>query len=126
MITGKPNVDPARLGQKVEASAEMFAELDAILKETTKIPTEKYSEPITSSQEIGWWSVPLMPDRKRQGTKACEITKFADDYAQAMGRNPSNGSLPLCHHEALTIPFRHPWRERMSAVSQKGRIHMPS
>ena len=95
MITGKPNVDPARLGQKVEASAEMFAELDAILKETTKIPTEKYSEPITSSQEIGWWSVPLMPDRKRQGTKACEITKFADDYAQAMGRNPFQRKPPI-------------------------------
>ncbi len=29
------------------------AELDSILKETKKVPTQKYSEPIASSHEIG-------------------------------------------------------------------------
>ena len=99
MIAGKPNVDPARTGEKVEAAEDMIgaccarahwgcrpspaaalcaaqrrsslprllrlihrvsvvvmlraAELDSILKETKKVPTQKYSEPIASSHEIG-------------------------------------------------------------------------
>lgn len=60
MITGKPNVDPARIGNKLEADPEMIAELDDILKNTKKVPTEKYEEPMTTSQQIGWFSKPLV------------------------------------------------------------------
>jgi hypothetical protein len=34
----------------------LAAELDSILKETKKVPTEKYSEPITANHEYGTWS----------------------------------------------------------------------
>jgi hypothetical protein len=83
MITGKPNVDPARMGYKVSADPEIVgmlikpsflfsfwvdlsssiaspAELDTVLKETKRSPKEKYPEPITSSHEIGWYSRPLV------------------------------------------------------------------
>ncbi len=85
MITGKPNVDPARMGYKVSADPEIVgmliktsflwsywadlffphryaaaAELDTVIKETKRLPKEKYPEPITSSHEIGWYSRPLV------------------------------------------------------------------
>merc|ERR1712127_350552 len=85
MITGKPNVDPARTGEQIETSAEIVAELDGILEETKKVPTAKYSEPIASSHEYGWYSVPLIQNRKKMGVKNCDITAYANDYAQAMG-----------------------------------------
>mmetsp|Transcript_41932 Transcript_41932/g.102827 ORF Transcript_41932/g.102827 Transcript_41932/m.102827 type:complete len:147 (+) Transcript_41932:105-545(+) len=95
MITGKPNVDPARIGAKIEADPEMIAELDNILKETKKVPTEKYEEPMTTSQEIGWYSKPLMPNRKKLGIKSCEITEYANAYSMAMGRNPFARREPI-------------------------------
>ena len=80
MITGKPNVDPARMGYKVSADPDIVgertpfaprlpsaehsgraaAELDTVLKETKKVPKDKYPEPVTSSQQIGWYSTPLV------------------------------------------------------------------
>ena len=80
MITGKPNIDPARMGYKVSADPEIVgklikthfigptspygravpAELDTVLKEIKRSPKEKYPEPITSSHEIGWYSRPLV------------------------------------------------------------------
>jgi len=95
MITGKPNVDPAREGAKLEADPEMVAELDGILKNTKKVPTEKYEEPMTTSQQIGWFSQPLMPNRRKLGIKSCEITQYANDYSMAMGRNPFARKEPI-------------------------------
>mmetsp|Transcript_25003 Transcript_25003/g.48602 ORF Transcript_25003/g.48602 Transcript_25003/m.48602 type:complete len:145 (+) Transcript_25003:66-500(+) len=95
MITGKPNVDPARMGHRTEADPEMIAELDDILKTTKKVPTEKYDEPMTTSQQIGWYSVPLMQNRKKLGIKNCEITQYANDYSMAMGRNPFARKEPI-------------------------------
>eukprot|EP00284_Hemiselmis_tepida_P005549 CAMPEP_0174924874 /NCGR_PEP_ID=MMETSP1355-20121228/7540_1 /TAXON_ID=464990 /ORGANISM="Hemiselmis tepida, Strain CCMP443" /LENGTH=144 /DNA_ID=CAMNT_0016170729 /DNA_START=56 /DNA_END=490 /DNA_ORIENTATION=+ len=95
MITGKPNVDPARIGHKTEADPEMIAELDNILKDTKKVPTEKYAEPMTTSQQIGWYSKPLMRERKKLGISSCEITQYANDYSMAMGRNPFARKDPI-------------------------------
>ncbi len=36
------------------------AELDGVLKHTKKVPTEKYAEPMTSAQEIGWYNTVLV------------------------------------------------------------------
>mmetsp|Transcript_59628 Transcript_59628/g.141800 ORF Transcript_59628/g.141800 Transcript_59628/m.141800 type:complete len:146 (+) Transcript_59628:49-486(+) len=95
MITGKPNVDPRRAGINMEVEPEMIAELDNILKETKKVPTEKYDAPATTSQEIGWHSVPLMQGRKRFGATSCEITAYADAYSAAMGKNPFARKDPI-------------------------------
>jgi hypothetical protein len=130
------------------------AELDGILKATKQVPTQKYSEPIATSHEIGelqcaclqascfadcvfvcacgcvgrrqrqapqtdwaltgpnlacrqrahtdrivdaagWYSKPLMQNRKKFGVTNCEITRYANDYAQAMGRNPFARKEPI-------------------------------
>ncbi|KAJ1484250.1 hypothetical protein T484DRAFT_1797575 [Baffinella frigidus] len=68
------------------------AELDNILKETKKVPTEKYDAPATTSQEIGWHS---MQGRKRFGATSCEITAYADAYSAAMGKNPFARKDPI-------------------------------
>ena len=95
IITDKPNIDPKVYGLHVDADPETVAELGNILKETKKAPTEKYDAPLTTSQEIGWHSVPLMPGRKRFGTKQCEITAYADAYSSAMGKNPFARKDPI-------------------------------
>uniref|UniRef100_A0A7S0MTP8 Protein FAM183A n=1 Tax=Cryptomonas curvata TaxID=233186 RepID=A0A7S0MTP8_9CRYP len=95
MITGKPNVDPARMGYKVSADPEIVAELDTVLKETKRFPKEKYPEPITSSHEIGWYSRPLMPNRKKFAVKNCEVTVYANDYITMMGRSPYATKEPI-------------------------------
>mmetsp|Transcript_21889 Transcript_21889/g.34301 ORF Transcript_21889/g.34301 Transcript_21889/m.34301 type:complete len:148 (-) Transcript_21889:2016-2459(-) len=100
IITEKPNVDPSRAGFKLSAEPEMIAELDGIIKETKKVPTEKYSEPVTTSHEIGWFSEPLMKSRKKFGLKSNEITSYADAYTQAMGRNPFAKRDPIVKQEA--------------------------
>ena len=43
----------------------------------------------------GWYSVPLMQPRKKLGVKNCEITAYANDYCQAMGRNPFARKEPI-------------------------------
>ena len=43
----------------------------------------------------GWYSVPLMQNRKKMGIKNCDITAYANDYAQAMGRNPFASKDPI-------------------------------
>mmetsp|Transcript_11853 Transcript_11853/g.23691 ORF Transcript_11853/g.23691 Transcript_11853/m.23691 type:complete len:149 (+) Transcript_11853:50-496(+) len=100
MITEKPNVPPERLGYTITAEPEMIAELDSVLKETKKVPTEKYSEPATSSQEVGWYSKTLMDGRKKFGVSNCEITSYANAYCQAMGRNPFARKEPIVKNAA--------------------------
>mmetsp|Transcript_47433 Transcript_47433/g.148392 ORF Transcript_47433/g.148392 Transcript_47433/m.148392 type:complete len:156 (-) Transcript_47433:257-724(-) len=103
MVTGKPNEDLQRFGEASGASHDIMEELDKTIKETRKVPTEKYAAPITSSHEIGWFSTPLVlqenkipvTDGQRQmkqrisvGLKSNEITSYAALYTAAMGRNP--------------------------------------
>lgn len=51
-----------------------------------KVPTEKYSEPATSAQEVGWITKPLVPRNPRfvHGMKQGEATKFAEIYTKKM------------------------------------------
>jgi hypothetical protein len=39
--------------------------------------------------------VPLMQNRKKMGIKNCDITAYANDYTQAMGRNPFATKEPI-------------------------------
>ena len=51
-----------------------------------KVPVEKYEEPITSAQEVGWYSKPLVPANPRfqHGLKQAEATQFAETYTKKM------------------------------------------
>jgi len=66
-------------------------ELEATLLEKTKVPTEKYLQPVTTAQEIGWMHLEYgnqFKNRKAYGIKNNAITKFAEAYVIDMGMNP--------------------------------------
>ena len=65
--------------------------LDAALAQTRKVPTEKYDQPMTTQQEIGWMVTSHanhFKHRKYHGISGSGITKFAETYAVCMGMNP--------------------------------------
>ena len=49
-------------------------------------PQEKYDEPTTSAQEVGWYNKPLVSSNPRfqHGLKQAEGTKFAETYTKKM------------------------------------------
>ena len=51
-----------------------------------KMPNEKYSEPVTSAQEVGWLYQPLVAPNPRfvHGLTQGEATKFAETYTKKM------------------------------------------
>ena len=51
-----------------------------------KMPNEKYSEPVTSAQEVGWQYQPLVAPNPRfvHGLTQGEATKFAETYTKKM------------------------------------------
>ena len=51
-----------------------------------QIPREKYADPQTSSQEVGWFTEPFVPRNPRffHGLNQSEATKFAELYTQKM------------------------------------------
>ena len=53
-----------------------------------KKPNEKYSYPITQSQEIGWDVCQNLNTGKRRTKKTCPETKYADEYCSLKGRSP--------------------------------------
>ena len=53
-------LEPVEVGNDPDVKAVVAGLLDA-----QKLPTEKYEEPITSAQEVGWYSKPLVPQNAR-------------------------------------------------------------
>ena len=56
------------------------------LLDAQKVPAEKYDEPITSAQEVGWYAKPLVPQNARfqYGLRQAEATQFAETYTKKM------------------------------------------
>ena len=59
-----------------------------IKDELFKRPNEKYSFPLTQSQEIGWDVCPNLNTGKRRAKKSCIETRYADEYYSLKGRSP--------------------------------------
>lgn len=61
-------------------------EVVAGLLNAQKMPGEKYAEPITSAQEVGWYNKPLVASNPRfqHGLKQAEATEFAETYTKKM------------------------------------------
>ena len=51
-----------------------------IKEELIKKPSEKYSYPITQTQEIGWDLCQNLNTGKRKAKNTCPETKYADEY----------------------------------------------
>jgi len=56
------------------------------LLDAQRTPVEKYSAPVTSSQEVGWLHKPLVAPNPRfvYGIKQAENTSFAETYTKKM------------------------------------------
>ena len=74
-------LEPIEVGNNPDVQAVVKHLLDAL-----KTPVEKYDEPVTASQEVGWHSKPLVPSNPRfmHGLKAGDATKFAEIYTKKM------------------------------------------
>jgi len=54
-----------------------------------KVPHDKYKNPLTSSQEVGWFREEKLNKNHRSFPRiSCEITQFADEYCFSKGRSP--------------------------------------
>lgn len=70
---------------------EKFSET---FKKHTMVPKEKYVRPQTANQEIGWYSRPLLDNRKwNRPVSSTPITQYVSDYQKLKGINPF--SLPV-------------------------------
>lgn len=73
--------EPVEVGDNPEVKAVVQGLLGAL-----KTPTEKYDEPMTSSQEVGWHCRPLVPPNPRfmHGVRSGPETAFAQTYTKKM------------------------------------------
>lgn len=51
-----------------------------------RVPTERYSQPATAAQEVGWFTKPLVAANPRfqHGLRQGDATKFAETYTKKM------------------------------------------
>ena len=60
-----------------------------IFKQHQQTPKEKYKRPQTANQEIGWYTRPLLDNRKwNRPVTATPITKYVSDYDRLKHINP--------------------------------------
>jgi len=74
-------LEPVEVGDNPEVQAVVTGLLNA-----QRVPRDKQDEPETSSQEVGWYSKPLVPANPRfvHGLKQAEATSFAETYTKKM------------------------------------------
>ena len=56
------------------------------LVNASRLPAEKYDQPLSSSQEVGWYTRPLVQPNPRNwhGLQQGEATRFAENYTREM------------------------------------------
>ena len=74
-------LDPIEIGDDPDVQRVVKGLLDA-----SRLPQEKYQEPATSAQEVGWFHEPLVVANPRFVHKIHqgEVTKFAEVYTKKM------------------------------------------
>ena len=79
------SVDMATLTVDLGGDEEVIECVNNLLA-AHQIPREKYADPQTSSQEVGWFTEPFVPRNPRffHGLNQSEATKFAELYTQKM------------------------------------------
>ena len=58
------------------------------IRDFFQTPIEKYSYPMTSSQEFGWERSPNLNKNPRRIKNTCDVTKYADQYYEMVGKSP--------------------------------------
>ena len=74
-------LEPVEMGDDPDVKKVVQGLLDA-----QRMPQEKYDEPVTSSQEVGWFHNPLVAPNPRfvHKLRQGEATKFAETYTKKM------------------------------------------
>ena len=74
-------LQPVEIGDDPDVKAVVQGLLDA-----QRVPTQKYEEPITSAQEVGWFSKPLVAPNPRfvHGLKQAEATQVRQPPARRL------------------------------------------
>ena len=74
-------LEPVEVGD----DPDVRAVVDGLLN-YQKVPTERYSQPHSSAQEVGWYTKPLVAPNPRfmHGLKQGDATKFAETYTKKM------------------------------------------
>ena len=86
-------LEPVEIGDDADVQAVVKGLLDA-----QRVPREKYDEPVTSAQEVGWFSKPLVAPNPRfeHKLKQGEATRFAETYTKKMaGEHMFHGNVAL-------------------------------
>eukprot|EP00294_Goniomonas_avonlea_P014894 CAMPEP_0114560466 /NCGR_PEP_ID=MMETSP0114-20121206/11476_1 /TAXON_ID=31324 /ORGANISM="Goniomonas sp, Strain m" /LENGTH=165 /DNA_ID=CAMNT_0001746017 /DNA_START=54 /DNA_END=551 /DNA_ORIENTATION=+ len=66
-------------------------ELRDSIAERAKPPFERYDQPVTSANEIGWYHRPLVTQRNHRNYRplsSCEITSYASNVLASQGVSP--------------------------------------
>ena len=89
IITEKPNnITQDNLDVNLRISAVPL-NISEKIKEYFKVPNEKYPNPLTSSQELGWLQDnKLNKNQRRHPRLGCDVTKYADEYCFSTGVSP--------------------------------------
>ena len=84
-VTDKVGLESGQGPVEMPDDPDIKRVVDGLL-DAQKVPTEKYNEPVTSSQEVGWLTKPLVPPNPRfqHGLKQAEATEFAEIYTKKM------------------------------------------
>ena len=74
-------LEPVEVGDDPDVKKVVQGLMDA-----SRLPTEKYDEPATSAQEVGWFNKPLVAANPRfvHKLKQGEATQFAEIYTKKM------------------------------------------
>lgn len=74
-------LEPVEVGDDPDVKKVVQGLMDA-----SRLPTEKYDEPATSAQEVGWFNKPLVAANPRfvHKLRQGEATKFAEIYTKKM------------------------------------------
>jgi hypothetical protein len=75
---------------QISETARMTLNNMSQLKDTNKIPTERFRAPVTSNMEYGWSPKLLVPQNPmfRKLTEKSDVTDYADEYFKMQGASP--------------------------------------
>ena len=99
IITEKPN---AILNGRINTDSQSSGVPENVkekIKDYFKVPNEKYENPITSSQEFGWYKGEKLNKNMKRFRIGCNETKYGDTYYAMKGRSVFAGKDGVIKHD---------------------------
>jgi hypothetical protein len=103
IITDKPNNVEKKLFDLERRKSDVSTEIHEKIKYYFDVPNQKYFNPLTSSQEIGWEKFDGLNYHFRNHPKyRCDVTDYANEYFALKGRSPFASKDPMNKRGAIT------------------------